>query len=144
MENLFEMMRKYGEYFNLYSEDFDNCDVEEVIEAIKEAGGIKVRSIEEVWEDLNERKLSWQRMSPENEDDKWREELYQDVINHILDTQFIIEDAQRRGLKGVVEIEFGDNHGNIEGGKIGNLMDYEGRNIHIGKSDFIVTTEQRR
>jgi hypothetical protein len=51
---------------------------------------------------------------------------------------------KKRGFKTVHIIGFGDNHGEICGGIVGNVMDYAGRHIYIDKDGFIVFTEQNR
>ena len=55
-----------------------------------------------------------------------------------------IQSAKKKGLTSVLNIEFGDNDGDISGGDLGYCMDYEGRYISIDKKDFIVYTEQNR
>ena len=54
-----------------------------------------------------------------------------------------LKEIAERGMS-VLEIEFGDNHGHIEGGDLGMAMDYEGRYIEIFSDDLIVVTEQNR
>jgi len=55
-----------------------------------------------------------------------------------------LDNTDLSNIDSVLEIQFGDNHGNIMGNDIGYAMDYEGREIHIVKDNFIVLTEQNR
>ncbi|MEI6297772.1 MAG: hypothetical protein WCO84_09140 [bacterium] len=58
------------------------------------------------------------------------------------------EDRARRAdeFDHVLQVGFGDNHGDFEGGDLGMTMDYEGRFIRIVDADggFYYTTEQNR
>ena len=55
-----------------------------------------------------------------------------------------LKTIKKRGLKSVVVIGFGDNHGDIQGGNLGYAMDYDGRYIDINNNDLVVFTELNR
>jgi hypothetical protein len=55
-----------------------------------------------------------------------------------------LENLKEQGFNYFFSINFGDNEGDIAGGDIGNLMDYEGRHIEIHEEDMIMFTEQDR
>jgi hypothetical protein len=49
-----------------------------------------------------------------------------------------------KGFDFVMKVDFGDNHGDYQGGNLGNCMDYEGRNIYLVDENLFYTTEQNR
>lgn len=69
--------------------------------------------------------------------------------NKFLDEDIRKTDDKARRAKEfdwVLEVGFGDNHGDFSGKDLGVVMDYEGRRIHIVDADrgFYYTTEQDR
>ena len=154
-EDLYTMMRKYDQYFDLYNADLFgeplHCNVEDIIKAIKEKAKIGSeyesnnpmiitpisKLISTSKETIEQNKKQIEQLEKRN--DFWLN-LIMDKAMEISD----LEDDKKAGFNGAFIIEFGDNHGDICGGDVGNLMDYEGRTISINKPDFIVYTEQNR
>ena len=160
--NLYEMLKKYGVYFELifpyndlkYSSGHNQnwgVDVEDVIKSIKsvlEKGEVDYKDdvvfqerviILDIEDMIKAQKYSIEEIG------KQLDEVYD--ISLLVQEQDILdklETAKRRGLTSGIVIDFGDNHGVVCGGRIGNTMDYAGRYTHIDKKDFIVYTEQNR
>lgn len=147
IEDLFDLIRKYNQYFDLYFTSYDekelHCTAEDVIrsiEAIKSDLGLT--SIYSFHQDIKTRMRDLEKMPKESKDRivKWYDTKNQNYIAE----ESIVEEATKKEFKSVLIIDFGDNHGNISGGNVGYCMDYEGRDISINKPDLIVMTEQNR
>lgn len=79
----------------------------------------------------------------EEKEDYWKRynlDRKQELENKIARLKRIKE----RGLVTVLIMDFGDNHGAVQGGNVGYAMDYDGRYIDIDKQDLVVFTEQNR
>jgi len=68
--------------------------------------------------------------------------MCRDELNSFSDLEMILNRTKSKGLNSVLQIGFGDNHGDVCGGDVGTVMDYEGRHIRINKDDFVVITEK--
>jgi hypothetical protein len=105
---------------------------------------LKVIDSQEVVKEIDDSIKSWKNVIKDQEkrgiNDDWYMQDLLDEASRKSDT----EDAIKAGFTKALIINFGDNHGDVCGGDVGNTMDYEGRNIHINKPDLIVTTEQNR
>ena len=130
------------------------CNADDVTKAIVEVSNtkskyefenIKIRDplevIEEEEKQFAEHKKWEEEYEKEHPDyvsfnDDYIEKMYNKKILYL-------KEIAERGMM-VLEIEFGDNHGHIEGGDLGMAMDYEGRRIEIFSDDLIVVTEQNR
>jgi len=116
---------KEEDYYTVYARHID-----EVLESIKE----------EI-EQAKERQIEFFLREDRPE---YLERQYCHHLDELIDEEMNIEDAKNRGLDCVIQIGFGDNHGDIQGGRIGIAMDYEGRYIRINQDDLVVITEQNR
>ena len=147
-EELYEMLKKYAVYFDLiypYEQDW-KVNIDDVINSIKEClvknddyEKIEITSVDDAivkQEECVEQEKEYVKKHP----DRYNvENIFEE--NDKLEK---LQTAKKRGLQSVIIIGFGDNSGNVCGGRIGNTMDYEGRHININKEDFIVFTEQNR
>ena len=160
--NLYDKLSKYGVYFDLiypyndleYSSGHSlnwEVNVEDVIDSIKsvlEKGEVNYQDdalcherviILDIEDIIKKQKEDIQEI------EKGLDEVYE--MSFLIQEQDILdklETAKKRGLTSGIIIDFGDNHGVICGGRIGNTMDYAGRYTHIDKKDFLVFTRQNR
>jgi len=165
VKDLSDTILKYKEHFNLSfdagwgdSNDIYNCNALDVASAIESCvksskkdkwNSVKVISIDDCLKNIIENKKQYSQYIKEEKDkvDKPNYSLTNIYERHnsILEEQLNkLRAAKKRGLTSVINIGFGDNHGDISGGELGNCMDYEGRYISINNNDFIVFTEQNR
>lgn len=149
IEDLFFMLDKYGEYFNLYGnwgaekeDDIQNCNVYTVMERICKIKDKRIIPIDTAISDVEEKikHIAATYASSKGEHNAW---LLENSFKYVYE-KADLEKLKKSGFTTVVEIDFGDNHGDVCGGVVGYLMDYEGRNIYINKPDFVVWTEQNR
>jgi hypothetical protein len=143
-EELFKMMRKYSKCFDgmtsEYFEEYQPLTTEIIISAIDGLTKITQYSVLELvshFEEQLESDREWSKKYPN--DNYSREDTYR-KSNRIL---FLIS-LHEKGFKSVFDIGFGDHDGDISGGQIGNIMDYEGRTINLNEDDFVIFTEQAR
>ena len=151
MEDLFDKIRKYKSHFSLsyLPWDFEDSSIVYDIDAEKVISSIKAnitddrivhidKAIKEIKAIIKEeeRYLKDSDKDTHYSSTAWLQE-YQNKLDVILQ-------AKQKNIASVIEIDFGDNHGDIKGGEIGTAMDYEGRNIQVDENDFIIITEQHR
>ena len=168
LQTLYEMIVKYSKYFELSmdepyyfdkSKDTISCDAADVVKSIKAVVKanrkskwykIEVISLDDLIRkyqeilDSDTREFEREKKDPKNTNDEWSSIFYTQDIAHNKKLIQKVNRLKEKGLTHCVEIGFGDNHGDICGGDIGNLMDYEGRNISISNNEFAVFTIQNR
>lgn len=169
VEDLISVIRDFAGHFNLrfesYGGEIYRCNVDDIIESLRkvvidnpseeekqdwfsvfpitvdEAIQALVNESDDFQESINE---LYRKEEEEGQDKKWLIDIYQDRIMENINRKMLFEEAKNRNLNCVIEIGFGDNHGHIQGGRIGMAMDYEGRYIRINQDDLVVVTEQNR
>ena len=159
---LYDKIRKHGDSFKLSYDrsrgrdpDWAICNADSVIKEIQEY--VATQDKRQDWEHIKFIKTydyidemtrvikSEEKWLKENEDENLScINLYEETIIEYKAIVARLNRALRRGLKNVVIIGFGDNHGQICGCHVGLAMDYEGRKIEIEESDFFVFTKQNR
>lgn len=152
--DLYEKMVKYSDKFNLQHEIYlpggdlspvtiNVWDViremEQVIMASPDDLWIKPKivNVKEAMESIQETIANWENYE---DDDPWGHEIADRARMHIA----ILDKCNKNGLCSVLKIGFGDNHGEICGGNVGNTMDYAGRSIQMNEDDLVIVTEQNR
>jgi hypothetical protein len=155
IDDLLRKISKYRKYFDLDC-DFGGYRINhiDVIESIQE--GIEKNKkidyenidIQDIKLLIDERKelLSFYLNIVEDYKEKSLDQdcTYEyNLIGKVLADINLLKAAKDKGFK-AIEIGFGDNHGFICGGPVGETMDYEGRKLFINEDDFIVFTEQDR
>jgi len=149
IEDLFKTMQKYSSYFELYYTGYPGgpiaCTVQEVIEAIRQTEHTEVVPFE-AWTAVQREHLESleTRINDKDLTDTYFLNLLLDESSMLAETVNHCASMDLAKNSVVFTIDFGDNHGNVSGGTIGNIMDYEGRNISIKKPDFVVFTGQNR
>jgi len=168
VEDLCAILPNYESHFRLRYEmwsfldndvrEVHRCDVNDIIESLKSVVKerpdkddyytVYARHINEVIRDLEEEvENARERLSEQyaKEDrGKYIIDHYRSYLDGLIRQKMDIEEASDRGLDCIIEIGFGDNDGQIQGGRIGYAMDYEGRYIRINQDDLMVFTEQNR
>lgn len=166
INTLYAMILKYREYFDLsysnYENEIHSCTAKDIIEAIKlvmknnkkaeEWNKIYIQTIDEVIEQYQARIEDCQQELKKAKDKEkvkdsrytWEVDFYTRDIKSYKDTISYFQRIQKKGLTTAITIGFGDNHGEISGPGIGEIMDYEGRNISLNKDDFAIYIEQNR
>jgi hypothetical protein len=132
--NFVDVLRKYNQYFDLYYENM-HINVEDVIHSIMSVFPKVNTSIKCLLEDIDHRIGLYKEYS--------NDYYFQEEVD-LTSKKYKIIKLASKGLDKCIKIDFGDNHGEIEGGIIGTVMDYEGRMISINKPDLVVFTEQNR
>jgi hypothetical protein len=64
------------------------------------------------------------------------------ALEHLKFIENLIEASKNKDW--MLEVYFGDNEGDFEGGDLGCIMDYEGRYIHVDEEEFFYKTKQNR
>jgi len=147
-EALRELLEAHAKHFDLHYTGWGDEDgqlsvtADEVTTAILSCLESKVQSASEFAADCREQ-AERNREYVENENKeragsgKWMEPYVKKD-----------EDMARRAdeYDHVLKVDFGDNHGDFQGGALGMTMDYEGRSIRIVDAErgFYYTTEQNR
>lgn len=141
-EELFDLIKKDSKKFKLYYDKW-KCDHEDVIKSIDEClqeitdyDQVKIYNKDELITKVNDRIAYWK--------ESYGKRFFKEAPKDLLKIKYVLDNTDLSNIDSVLEIQFGDNHGNIEGNDIGYAMDYEGREIHIVKDNFIVLTEQNR
>jgi len=70
--------------------------------------------------------------------------IYGYAAEEVAYVEKILDAAKNGDFDWKLDVSFGDNHGDFEGGALGNIMDYEGRYIRLDEKDVYYTTEQNR
>ncbi len=148
-EELYTILKKYSDSFNLEHEDYDktksNITVKDIIDSIEECidqilpdyvVSVKIKPIDILIEKIRKIKKSY-----ENHDDN---DWYDEIIMRYLKLYDSTKTAKKIGLNSYLEIEFGDNDGHICGGRIGDTMDYEGRHIRLSNDEIMLLTDGMR
>lgn len=153
---LMKQIAKHAEAFRLtyhgWDDEVTTIDEWDVIEAIVEACQ---DSNSDPWylpkfDSIDDRIVAQKeeadryKQSMEDESEKRYRKWYKDDYEYALAIFEKLKKAKENGFTGVVTIGFGDNHGEICGGRVGTTMDYEGRSISIDDDSFIVFTKQDR
>jgi len=150
--NLYELLVKYKEHFKLHYELFNeevyDIHVWDVIRALDQV--VKSNS-EQLWIRPEIRKIDEGIQELKSDLDSWKNDVsfredgwVKRIVTGIQEKIALLESAKEKGLTSFLKIGFGDNDGEISGGRVGTTMDYEGRKIRIDEPDFVIVTEQNR
>ena len=160
IEELCQLIEKYDQYFNLYSELEENesykCTARQVASAIEEELSdnnedifckTKKMSLDKYIKDIQdmldknvEQIKEYQKEGKQYKDYNW----LTDYIYQNSQDLYKLQNLKKQGFTQIVIANFGDNDGPWRGTDLGRIMDYEGRYIYINKPDFVVWTEQNR
>jgi len=160
-EDLYRILRKYPMFFDIeFNLEFESgqndiykIDVEQVIKAIdsvidkdnRYCEPVVIRNINILIEDKEEEiRREKKFMEGEMGSSKGSISSLYEWIEENIERLNEIKRVKSRGLKSVLEVQFGDNDGHISGTGIGNAMDYEGRHIDLSTPDIKIITEQKR
>ena len=145
------ILTKYSDQFTCDYDEY-HCSALEVVRAIRgcfKSSRIELISVDEVIADnvayLKRIKKDIKRAKVEPKI-SWPNEV-DHYTNHMFEVEAKIEkmkSIKEKGLTTVLMVGFGDNHGEVCGGRVGNAMDYAGREIGIDNEDLVVFTEQNR
>lgn len=153
LEELYNQINKWNQYFDLrytnYNDETATINANDVINEIKKLGEDPATPITWKIEDYiihleTELQRTQNYLTKLMKDGKHNNDFVMEYIFKMSSNITELEDLAKRGFRTVHTISFGDNHGNISGEGVGEVMDYEGRNIYINKEDFVVFTEQDR
>ena len=145
-----------NKYRNQFSRSYDewHCNALDVINAIErcfnsksEFNCVQCNTIDKIILDAQAYLDRIKQDIKEEEAKKDNGWLLQNALEHKQETELKIQKLnaiKERGLTTVLVIDFGDNHGEVQGGYIGYAMDYDGRYIDINSNDLVVFTELNR
>ena len=162
IDDLSALIWKYRGHFSLSydaswndtNDCVETCNAQDVVEAIEKCAkdkndkwnAVKIVSIDDSINQFVDSIKEYDQMIKDKEDkcsmtlrDFYKQ--YKREAEEVIDK---LNMAKKKGLTSVFVIGFGDNHGQISGGGLGTVMDYEGRDIDIDEKDFVVFTEQNR
>lgn len=167
-EELLKLIEKYGVFFDFPGDkEADDVfeqgmDVEDLICALKPLR-FRVCSMEEDEETVDYDSYDVAIISTEwaekqametferyikdavnDKESKGMRDMYKHFAQEQMEAASKVGRARERGLNNLIIIDMGDHSGEIQGGLVGNVMDYRGRDIHIDKEDFMVFTRQNR
>ena len=159
-EDLYNLIWKYRDYFSLstigWTSSVFSCNACSVVACIE---SVVVDNVKDDWKETSVKNIEEEiknfeeclketeetiKRAKEDGDKEWLVDMYKKSKENLIAHCDRLKTAKEKGLNKVLVVEFGDNHGHIQGGDVGNAMDYEGRNIDIDEKDFIVFTEQNR
>ena len=143
------IIEKYKEYFNIYdhkgvsAKNDRNLTSDEIIFALRSHLDYnnrgELKDINELLEQVTHRKEYYLDLLSTDGD-----EMFHDFFMEEAYTEELLKDLIGNGFKYYFVIDFGDNGGDVSGGKMGSIMDYLGRFIFISKDDLYMYTEQNR
>lgn len=138
-----QIINKYKEYFNLYNLEFnEELLPEEVLPLIFDhLDSLDMDYLNDLLQITSENKQRY--LEELNKSDEF-DDMYHDFFIEESFKEDLINDLMKDGFKYYFTMDFGDNHGDVQGGKIGKIMDHLGRYIFITKKDVIMYTEQNR
>lgn len=163
-QDLCDLMIKWHQYFELSDPygDYGSISVTDVVSAIERLTfGAKdadqewdkpsVYSIDKRIEELEAQSKEYLERYHKELDKEADEESRYDCSQWLHDYYWRfyekacdLKRLKEKGFTTVHVVEFGDHHGHVSGGAVGNIMDYAGRDINMAKEDFVVFTEQNR
>jgi hypothetical protein len=157
-EQLFELIRKYKERFNLSVDwsydthkDIRSVNHNFVIDSIdhcldqnpKWHDKIKIQPIGILMEEYSNQEDYWEKESKqEKEAYKGANKSYKEHAKEYRDKIKTLKQAEKRGFTHFLEIEFGDNSGHVNGNGA-EVLDYNRDDLNIKEKDFILITECR-
>jgi len=162
IDDLHRKIIDYQNYFYLAYDGYNwgsgsdyvfKCNALEVANAIQESyeskpirewEEVKIENIDKLIADEKKALSAFLEEIDDVKRDSWMRKYDEETIKEMNDKIKKLERSKGKGLDKVLVIDFGDNHGVISGGDLGNAMDYEGRYIKIDEDDFVVFTEQNR
>ena len=138
-EDLYDAIWKNRKDFHLVTDDNYSCCAEFLVDAIESnltivELGNRVNSIDSIIKDLNKSiaDISGYKL------DKRTEKVCIDEYNGYIGKLIHLKD---KGFKTILQISFGDNHGDISGGNVGTTMDYESYHFeNYEKKDLAIIT----
>jgi hypothetical protein len=151
-EHLFALIRKYKEKFNL-SCDFSfsvngepaTTNYKFVIDAIEGVLGVKtawrdnIVEIQELNDLIKKYELDIKFWEKEAAKDSWSN----DMLHSYSEKLQKLTIAKQSGFTHFLEIEFGDNHGDVHGIEDPLVLDYNHKDVNLNEDDFIIITESR-
>lgn len=142
LKYLLLQIQKHKDKFDLASEDVGRITASDVCEALAELKkqpkiiGKLIKNIEASIQ-YDQRWLERAKANPA-----------EFVISHIADSisetkkeLALVEQIQGQGFEYFLEVQFGDNHGDIQGDKVGTVMDYEGQGVSIDDESLKLRVE---
>jgi hypothetical protein len=151
--DFYKTLINHKKEFNISDSDYSRINVWDIIRSIDSViiSGesdlwikVPIEDIEEFIKKYSEHLLYLENgiknKGPKNQFDQWEIEEMKKIEDNIE----LLNKCKNKGLNSVIEIGFGDNDGHIQGGIVGTVMDYEGRNINIESEDLVLFTEQNR
>jgi len=135
-----------------------SCSCEDIVEDIErcvkkslgknEWNSVKVITLGQMISETDEMIKSEERCHKDwmkdHPNDKSMERIMKANFKELEKKKAKFQDAKKKGFQNVLEMEWGDNHGDVSGGETGYAMDCEGKKIRINSDDLIVFTEQNR
>jgi hypothetical protein len=160
MEGLCQSILKWHQYFDLtYPWEYGDEDrvthitAEDVIKSIRNLklgrgyDQPRQKAISTAIKHLTDQRKQYEADALEAKDDDKRQWLvghYMEYVHKLYNVVAHLKSLKKKGFKYVTEIGFGDNHGEVQGVGVGDIMDYAGRHIDMEKEDLAVWTEQNR
>jgi len=137
-DRLKELLEAHQNRFHLRYVDWDDTMIEVTPEKVSEAILSKMSEAQKTSDYIQRQKQIIQLLQRVMEE---HPDIYE---AHVRDATDKIRRAGE--FDWILEVGFGDNHGDFAGGDLGVVMDYEGRRIYIVDADrgFYYTTEQSR
>jgi len=163
-EKLFKLIRKYKNKFDQSIDygyggqhDVRSCDSGYVIDSIDnviteskdydEYSQCKIQPLKKLIKDYKDQIEYWEHevekeVKRKDKRDPDAAQRYKEYANEYRQKLSIIEEAKLKGLSSYLEIEFGDNHGQVNGGNA-SAMDYNHDELIIMEDDFYLLNECR-
>ena len=148
VEDLSNVLRKYGEMFKRTVYNDYSMDVEGLISSIEELvpSVLPLKDIDKLSKEFLE---SLQNEIEYCYNENKSGDKYESAKYHIegardsLKSHEISKDLLKEGFTKVLEIEFGDNDGHVSVGNVGCSMDYNHYELETRKEDLVIITESR-
>ena len=145
VDKVLECIQRHQEKFRLKT-DFEfspeySCTADDVCDAIRGLSK-KLIGVTSLMGEAASDIRQWEEDSKSS--DSWTSDFAAEYLAEARERLLDLENLRSLGFTQALVVGFGDNHGDIEGGNVGNAMDYEGREIRIDDDDFKLRTEQNR
>lgn len=153
-EDLYAILRNNSPFFKLEYKDYNNVTynitVEDIIDSIEKcidckseySKTVRIQPIDILIKEVKSLRETYEQKTITEND--YRSNDWIEFLNKENLKLNYSENAKTIGLNSFIEIEFGDNHGDISNCIIGEVMDYKGRNIYLSTNKIMLLSEIMR
>lgn len=138
-DEFLDLIKKYHQFFSLYDPEYGIITFDEIYDSIYQV--VEEEGISNINDLISEKEVTKDELV-ESQSPKFSTsiELMMEIIYELENLKKLKDD----GFNNYFIINYGDHEGDVEGGKLGNGMDYIGRYLFISKPELYMYTKQNR